>query len=109
MFSIPFCAVLALSVATVLADYFLKRAGEDAQPFNVWFALGMAMYASSAFGWVYVFRHLRFAEAGIIYSISVILMMVFTGVVFFKETLKFAECAGIALAVASILLLRRFA
>jgi len=109
MFSLPFYSIIALSVATVLADAALKRAGQATQPINAWFAVGVAIYAVSAFGWVYVFRHLRFAEAGVIYSLSVILLMVFTGVVYFKETLKIGECAGISLAIVSILLLKRFA
>jgi small multidrug resistance pump len=107
--SIPFLGVCALSVATVLADYCLKRAGQAIQPFNGWFALGFGMYAASAFGWVYVFRHLRFAEAGVIYSLAVILLMVLTGVVCFKETLRLGEYVGIVLAILSIVLLKRFA
>lgn len=107
--SLPLLGVLALSVATVLADITLKRAGESIQPYNGWFLLGFGMYGASAFGWVYVFRHLRFAEAGVIYSIAVILLMVAAGVIFFNETLRAAEYLGIALAILSILLLKRFA
>lgn len=101
---------IAFSVIGVVGDYFLKLASERAQPLRAGaFYLGFALYASTAFGWVFVMRHLKLATIGVLYSVSMILLLTAIGVVGFKETLNYTEMAGIALAVASLVLLVRFA
>ena len=74
-----------------------------------WFYLGFAVYASTAFGWVYVMRHLKLATIGVVYSISMILLLTAIGSLAFRETLSGYEVAGIVMAVASLVLLVRFA
>ena len=51
-------------------------------------------------------------EAGtisVVYSISMVLLLTAVGVVLFDESLNYYELAGIVLAVASLVLLMRFA
>ena len=94
----------------VLGDYFLKLASTRVQPLRTgWFYLGFALYASTAFGWVFVMRHLKLATISVLYSVSMVLLLTAVGVVVFRESLNHFELAGIALAVASLILLMRFA
>ena len=54
---------IAFSVIGVLGDYFLKLASGHEQPLRAgWFYLGFALYASTAFGWVFVMGHLKLAD-----------------------------------------------
>jgi drug/metabolite transporter (DMT)-like permease len=101
---------IAFSVVGVLGDYFLKLASSREQPLAVgWFYLGFALYASTAFGWVIVMRHLKLATIGVVYSVSVILLLTAVGVIVFRESLNAFEVAGIVLAVIALVLLMRFA
>ena len=67
------------------------------------------MYASTAFGWVYVLRHLKLATIGAVYSVSMILLLTGVGVASFGQPLNASEVAGLALAIGSLVLLTRFA
>ena len=101
---------VAFSAVGVLGDYFLKLASGQERTYKTgWFFLGFALYASTAFGWVLVMKHLKLATISIVYSVSMVLMLTAVGVVFFRESLGSAEIVGIILAVASLVLLMRFA
>jgi len=109
-FKFAVTVTIAFSVIGVVGDYFLKLASGRDQPLRSgWFYLGFALYASTAFGWVYVMRHLKLATIGVVYSVSMVLLLTAVGVVLFRESLNAAEWAGIALAVAALVLLTRFA
>ena len=101
---------VGFSLVGVLGDYLLKRASGRPNPLRSgWFYLGFAVYASTAFGWVYVMRHLKLATIGAVYSVSMILLLTVLGLVAFREPLSAPEVAGLVLAVASLILLMRFA
>ena len=101
---------VAFSVIGVVGDYFLKLASSREQPLlSGWFYLGFALYASTAFGWVFVMKHLRLATISVVYSVSMVLLLTAVGVVMFREALNYYEVAGLVLAVASLVLLMRFA
>ena len=101
---------IAFSLMGVLGDYFLKLSSAREQPLRTrWFYIGFAVYASTAFGWVFVMRHLKLATISVVYSISMVLLLTAVGVVLFGESLNRYELAGIILAVASLVLLVRFA
>src|SRR6266550_7887015 len=101
---------VAFSAVGVLGDYFLKLLSARDQPLRTrWFYVGFAVYASTAFGWVFVMRHLKLATISVVYSISMVLLLTAVGVVLFGESLNYYELAGIVLAVASLVLLMRFA
>jgi len=110
MKAVAMLVTLAFSVIGVVGDYFLKLASAREQPLGTWwFYLGFALYASTAFGWVFVMRHMKLATIGVLYSVSMILLLTTIGVVVFRESLNHFEMAGIVLAVASLVLLIRFA
>jgi len=101
---------IAFSVIGVIGDYFLKLASRGEQPLRTgWFYVGFALYASTAFGWVFVMKYLKLSTISVLYSVSMVLLLTAVGVVLFRETLNASELAGIALAVASLVLLMRFA
>ncbi len=107
---LPILVTIGFSVVGVLGDYLLKLASEQKNPLGSgWFYIGFAVYASTAFGWVYVMRHLKLATIGVVYSISMILLLTAVGTVLFRETLNAYEIAGLLMAVGSLVLLIRFA
>ncbi len=61
---------VGFSVVGVAGDYLLKIASAQKNPLkSPWFYLGFAVYASTAFGWVYVMRHLKLATIGVVYLV----------------------------------------
>ena len=108
--SLPLVVTVAFSVVGVIGDYLLKLASEQRAPLRSgWFYLGFAVYASTAFGWVYVMRHLKLATIGAVYSVSMILLLTGVGVAGFGQPLNASEVAGLAMAIGSLVLLMRFA
>ncbi|WP_406694418.1 transporter [Singulisphaera sp. Ch08] len=107
---LPVVITIGFSVVGVLGDYLLKLASDQKHPLRSgWFYIGFAVYASTAFGWVYVMRHLKLATIGVVYSVSMILLLTGLGTLIFREPLKAQEVAGLILAIASLVLLMRFA
>jgi drug/metabolite transporter (DMT)-like permease len=107
---LPILVTLAFSILGVVGDYFLKLASSRDHPLKTGaFYLGFALYASTAFGWVYVMRHLKLGTIGVLYSVSMILLLTALGATAFRESLNAYELAAITLAVISLVLLMRFA
>lgn len=107
--SLALIVTIAFSLVGVLGDYFLKLASARENSFkSPWFFVGFALYASTAFGWLYVMKHLKLATISIVYSVSMILLLTAVGVIVFQESLNYYEMAGIGLAIASLVLLMRF-
>jgi small multidrug resistance pump len=101
---------IGFSLLGVLGDYFLKLASANENSLRtLWFYIGFAVYASTAFGWVFVMKHLKLATIGVVYSVSMILLLTAIGVLFFHESLSYYEIAGLIMAIASLFLLVRFA
>ena len=94
--TIAVLVTIAFSVIGVLGDYFLKLASAREQPLRTgWFYLGFALYASTAFGWVFVMKHLKLATISVLYSVSLVLLLTAIGVVLFRESLNYFEVIGI--------------
>jgi small multidrug resistance pump len=101
---------LGFSVLGVVGDYFLKVASLSERPLRTTaFYVGFAVYASTALGWLFAMRHLKLATISTLYSICIILLLTSLGVVVFHEKLNAMEIVGIVLALASLILLVRFA
>jgi drug/metabolite transporter (DMT)-like permease len=94
----------------VLGDYFLKLASRQEDSLKTpWFYLGFTLYAATAFGWVFVMKHLKLATISVLYSVSMVVLLTALGVGIFRESLNFYEIAGLVMAIASLILLVRFA
>jgi small multidrug resistance pump len=101
---------IAFSLLGVLGDYFLKVASADED----WrrspaFYVGFVVYASTAFGWLFVMKHLKLGTIGVLYSMTMIVLLTTVGVLVFGERLSYPEVVGLLLALASLVLLVRFA
>lgn len=107
--SLALLLTFGFSLLGVLGDYFLKVASLADRPFRTAaFYVGFAVYGSTAFGWLFAMRHLKLATISIVYSVSIVLVLTGLGVVVFNERLRPTEVLGIALALASLVLLVRF-
>jgi multidrug transporter EmrE-like cation transporter len=107
--SLAYLIAAVMSGVGIIGDYFLKRASDEEQPLITWnFLLGLVLYASTAFAWVFVMRYLKLATIGVIYSVCMILLLTGMGIFFFEETLNRSEVVGIILAIAGVVLLARF-
>jgi small multidrug resistance pump len=101
---------IGFSLVGILGDYFLKLASASDNSLKTkWFYIGFVLYASTAFGWVFVMKQLKLATIGVVYSISMVVLLTAIGVIFFQEALNYYEIAGLLLAVVSLILLVRFA
>jgi len=101
---------VAFSLLGVVGDYFLKVASEQPSALATRsFYAGFVVYASTAFGWVFVMRHLKLATIGVVYSVTMVLLLTAVGVFGFRESLSAAEVVGLLMAVTSLILLMRFA
>lgn len=97
---------IGFSAFGVLGDYFLKRASLQVYPVKTGsFAVGFTVYALTAFGWLYVMRHMKLGTIGVVYSMSMIVFLTLTGVFVFGESISKYEILGIILAIASLVLL----
>ena len=77
---------VAFSLVGVLGDYFLKVASAEEHSLrSPAFYVGFAVYASTAFGWLFVMKHLKLATIGVVYSVSMILLLTTIGVAVFGE------------------------
>jgi len=108
--TISILVTIGFSAVGVVGDYFLKLASQQETPLrSVWFYIGFVVYASTAFGWVFVMRHLKLATVGVVYSVAMIVLLTAVGAIVFGESLGPREIAGLILAIASLYLLMRFA
>ena len=108
--SLAVVVTIAFSLLGILGDYFLKRASAHEHSLRtLWFYIGFVVYASTAFGWVFVMKQLKLATIGVVYSVSMVVLLTVIGVVFFRESLNYYEIAGLVMAIASLMLLVRFA
>lgn len=99
---------VGFSAFGVLGDYFLKRASLQDYPVKKWeFLVGFAVYASTAFGWLFVMRHLKLGTIGVVYSVSMIVLLTLVGVLVFRESISRSEWVGLVLAIAALFLLVR--
>jgi small multidrug resistance pump len=62
---------VGFSLLGIVGDYFLKLASENENPLmTTSFYLGFALYASTAFGWVFVMKYLKLATIAVVYCES---------------------------------------
>ena len=106
----PVIIVILLSLVGVIGDFFIKLAGNEQKSLGTaWFILGLLTYASTAFGWFYVMKHIKLSSLGVIYALATSLLLIIIGVFYFHEKLNMQEVIGMTMAIISIILLSRFA
>jgi len=101
---------VGFSLLGVVGDYFLKLASAQERSLSTpSFYVGFVVYASTAFGWVFVMKHLKLATISVVYSVSMVVLLTTVGVVAFRESLSVYEIVGLLMAIGSLVLLMRFA
>jgi len=101
---------IGFSILGVIGDYFLKLAADEEHSLRTLpFLVGFLVYASTAFGWVFVMKHLKLSTVGVVYAVTMILLLTSMGVVVFRESLSYPEIAGLLMAIGALILLGRFA
>jgi len=105
---IAFLVVIALSALTVLADILIKKAADANQMFSFFLLSGALIYGFSAFGWFHALRSINLSTLGGIYSLSTVIMLVLSGVIFFGERPKPMEIFIIVMSIVAILALWRY-
>jgi small multidrug resistance pump len=99
-----------LTFGAVLGDFFIKTGSNNRGALALrWLLVGAIIYGSTAFGWFFVFRHLKLATISVLFALWSMLALTFVGVVIFHEKLHAFEILGMILALFSIILLTRFA
>lgn len=88
--------IVFLSFVGAVGDYFLKLAGNGEKYINVrYFLIGFLIFASTSIGWFFVFKKMKFATAGVVYGISMVLFLAVIGAFFLNERLNFYEVTGV--------------
>lgn len=99
--------ILVVTAAlTIVGDYFIKLASQEEDGLmSRNFIIGAILYGLPAFGWYFLMRHSSLAALGIFYSASTIILLAAMGFVVFREPFGMREAIGIALAVASVVVI----
>jgi len=99
-----------LALVGVVGDYFIKIASSGKKFLEPkWFIIGLVIYALTAFGWVFVMKYIKLSTLGVFYAVSTMIFLTVVSILNFGEKLNFYEAIGIIMAIASIILLGRFA
>lgn len=100
--------LLACTLATVMADFFVKIASDKPNGLtSPIFIIGVAFYGLPAVGWFFMMRSQSLAFIGVAYSASTTIILAALGVIVFKETINLRDALGIALATASVFLMAK--
>jgi len=105
-----YVVAVLMSALGVAGDYFLRVAGSGPRYIS-WgpFIVGVLLYALTAIGWFYAFKHMKLAMVGVVYSLSTLILLTLLGTLYFREHLSYVEGIGLLLAIVVIILLARFA
>ncbi len=102
--------ILFITILTAIGDAFLKKSSESAHPFTEkTFLVGLLIYSCTAFLWTFVYKYMKLSTSAAIYSVFSIIILTSIGLFIFKEQLNHMEIIGLVMAIASLILLARFA
>ena len=106
----PILLIVILSLAGVLADVLLKVSGSGSDIVDWrWLIVASGVYMLTVPGWFLVIKYVSLSSVGALYSVTTILLLVGSDIVFFRKSLGPQEIAGIAFALVAVALLRRVA
>ena len=101
-----FFILLAVTIATLVGDYFIKTAGQ--RPGGLLsreFVAGMILYSLPAIGWFFLMRSHSLAVIGVLYSVSTLILLATLGAFVFKEAFGLREAIGVSLALLSVVIM----
>lgn len=98
--------VVWLVLVCAAGDVFFKRAAALPQPYtSASFVLGSLIYGLCGFSWVVVLKTTKLATSGMLFSVCWSVSLAVCGMLVFGEHLTLREMFGLALGIASLLLL----
>lgn len=100
--------IFILSLYGILGDFLIKKGSDASQLLSKEFIAGFLIFATSSFGWFYIFKHVKVSSIGVLYGTVTALGLVLIGVFLFEETISPVEIVGIIFGIISVLLLGRF-
>jgi len=101
---------IILSFIGVVGNYFIKISGQQKSWMDIrLFIVGFLVYASTAFGWFFVMKHIKLSTLGVVYSVSTVLFLTLLSVLVFNEKINIYEIIGVMFAIISIVILGKFA
>ena len=101
---------IGLSLITALGDSFVKSASLQ-NGFSGWklLMIGSLIWGATAFGWFFIMKRIKLSTAVVLYSVSLVTFATLISIFYFKEKIVPLEIAGIVMAIASLIILARFA
>ncbi len=103
-----FACLTALIV--IVGDTAIKMAADGGHSIVHRYVLaGCALHGISALLWFAAMRHVTLAQAGVAYSMLTLLALAAIGALWFDEPVRLRETAGIACALAAMVLMVRIA
>ena len=107
---IAFLMAIGLSIITVLADSLIKSSSMQSSSSWVYLLImGAIIYGLTALGWFFVMKKMKLSTVGVVYGVSCVVLLTLVSVFYFKEKINVMEIVGVALAIASLVILARFA
>lgn len=100
---------ISLSIITVLADFFVKKASLENNMWNKWLISGALIYGLTAIGWLFVMKNMKLSTIGVVYGVSCITILALVSVFVFNEKINQIEIVGVLLGILSIAILYKFA
>lgn len=95
-----------VTAATLLGDYFLKRATLTSDGLrSLWFAGGAVTYGLLAIGWYSLMKSNSLAAIAVMFSASTVILLAALGYFVFKEQFGLREALGVSLAVLSVVVM----
>lgn len=99
-----FFAIILLAVALEVSGDWFSKSWAIGNP-DYFLALGVLFYATGAFVMIHIFKLKLFVKSVPIFAISVSLVTIFMGIIYFHERLEPISILGILLGLAAIILL----
>lgn len=104
-----FSFTLLCAIVVIAGDTLIKIAADSGKPMFSGLVLGgCVIYAASAILWFLAMRHVTLAQGAVAFSMLTLLALCAIGAIWFDESLKAREFAGIGCALAAMVLMVRF-
>ena len=108
--AVGFFFSMLTALLVIAGDTVIKIAADQGKSLVSWpMILGYGFYMVSAVAWYGAMRHVELGQGGVAYAMFSLLALCLIGVVVFGEHIGLREYAGIACALASMVLLSKVA
>ena len=96
---------LATALFVIGGDVVIKTAADNARFASPAMGLGIVLYAASAICWYFAMRNITLGQGAVAYSMLTLIAVVLIGAIWFGEALGTRQIAGLAAALAALLLM----